>query len=560
MRNNYRGTNQPFICKVYSFSPSGLTFTKPVQIIFKYDPGTLSPGISEADLYIGILNDNFEIVEILQDSTVDAINKLVTATTLHFSNFAVGSPTNFSNVSPPAASELLRFKVPVNNVIWGQYSYDYTTIWGNHTGIDLTGDSSIRSTAFGKVVWVQPNDPTSCTDHGLGNAVIIEHYRPKPDEDKPAKIYSLYGHMKSVSVQSGQWVKQREEIGIMGGTGNTWQYPVGKPRKCTPKNWPVHLHFELKDSPLEGRTYLQNPSGDGIHYGYILPPDNPDNFGYHNPADYFDKREVQVAFLAKAEDSFDVFWIQNGKRYHVLEGIIEKMSGLPTWGWDKVAKYPSDVINQFEFHQKNIIEPNGNSDGLLIRQVNTSEVYLIENGRKRQITSIDEFNQMGLDWNDVIIVTQEIMSLFVSPPPPPQGQIVLQPGPGAKQIWTSSVYSFTGAGGGPGGGLYDETLRVGGWGDLYYTLMQFDLSGLPPVALSAKIELFVSSQGGGTETPMYLDRITQFWDWRTQGAGSDKITALVGRPSIGAPVDIRYLPGATVGQWYSIDITDLYNA
>ena len=42
----------------------------------------------------------------------------------------------------------------------------------------------------------------------------------------------------------------------------------------------------------------------------------------------------------------------------------------------------------------------------------------------------------------------------------------VQPGPlEGKDIWTTSVYSYTGAGGGPGGGLDNEELRVGGWAD-----------------------------------------------------------------------------------------------
>jgi len=394
----------PSFHKVYSFSPSGLTFTEPVQIILKYDTTTLSPGISETDLYIGILNDNFEQIEILGDSTVDVVNKFITATTLHFSNIAVASPTNLTQVSSPAASDFLRFKTPVNNAISTRpYNYKLTDV-DYHTGIDLNGDSTIRSTAFGKVFVVQSNDPINCTDHGLGNAVIIEHYRPGG-----TKIYSLYGHMNSISVTKDQWVNQKEAIGIMGGTGNTWQWPLGI-KTCTPKNWPVHLHFEIKDLPK-----LENPSGTGIYWGYTPP--NPDNFGYHNPVDYFDKKDVQVAFLAKADGSADVFWVQNGKRYHVLPGIIEKMSGLPTWSWDKVATYPSGVISNFEFHQKDFIVPNSNSDGLLIREINTSEVYLIENGIKRHIKSIDEFNQMGFDWNDVIIVTHDLISMFDAPPP-----------------------------------------------------------------------------------------------------------------------------------------------
>lgn len=140
-------------------------------------------------------------------------------------------------------------------------------------------------------------------------------------------------------------------------------------------------------------------------------------------------------------------------------------------------------------------------------------------------------------------------------------EIVLQPGPGeGKDIWTTSVYSYAPGGGGPGGGLDNEWLQVGGWGDLYYTLIEFDFTGFPTVAQSARIELFVGQDKGYGTTGMYLDRITEFWDWRTQGTGSDyERLWWADRPSA-----TQWIPGSlpepTVGQWYSIDITDLYNA
>ncbi|MBI4691425.1 MAG: DNRLRE domain-containing protein [Nitrospirae bacterium] len=129
-----------------------------------------------------------------------------------------------------------------------------------------------------------------------------------------------------------------------------------------------------------------------------------------------------------------------------------------------------------------------------------------------------------------------------------------------KDIWTTSVFSYAAGGGGPGGGLDNEWLEVGGWGDLYYSLIQFDLTNLPPVASSARIELFVVQMKGDGTTKMYMDRVAEFWDWRIQGTGSDrKRLWWADRPAA-----VQWIPGSlpapTVGQWYSIDITDLYNA
>lgn len=92
--------------------------------------------------------------------------------------------------------------------------------------------------------------------------------------------------------------------------------------------------------------------------------------------------------------------------------------------------------------------------------------------------------------------------------------VILQPGPGeGTDIWTTSVYSYAPGGGGPGGGLDNEELRVGGWGDTYLALIEFDLTGLPQYATSAVLELYECNSHGGTSVPMYLDRITEPWDW-----------------------------------------------
>lgn len=136
--------------------------------------------------------------------------------------------------------------------------------------------------------------------------------------------------------------------------------------------------------------------------------------------------------------------------------------------------------------------------------------------------------------------------------------VVLQPGPtDGKDIWTTSVYSYAEGGGGPGGGLDDEWLQVGGWADEYHSLIEFDLSTMPEVADSATLQLFVGQAKGYGTTAMYLDRITEFWDWRIQGTGSDRERLWwADKPDA---TNVTDLPAPTVGQWYSIDITDLYN-
>lgn len=140
-------------------------------------------------------------------------------------------------------------------------------------------------------------------------------------------------------------------------------------------------------------------------------------------------------------------------------------------------------------------------------------------------------------------------------------EYVLQPGPGAgKDIWTTSHYSYAPGDSTPGGGLNDHSLVIGGWGDWYYSLLQFDLSGLPPVAQSARLDLYCYQQRGATTTSMYLERIVESWDWRTQGTGRDKERLWWQDKPAATPWSSAPLAAPTVGQWYSIELTDLYNA
>lgn len=131
---------------------------------------------------------------------------------------------------------------------------------------------------------------------------------------------------------------------------------------------------------------------------------------------------------------------------------------------------------------------------------------------------------------------------------------------GVQDIWTTSVFSYTGAGGGPGGGLNNDMLRVGGWGDLYYGLIQFELSMLPANAASTRLELFMPAVTGAGTTQLFLDRITTSWDWRTQGTGSDRLRLWWADQPAATPWTAAALPAPVAGQWYSIDITTLYNA
>lgn len=94
-----------------------------------------------------------------------------------------------------------------------------TGIWKSHKGVDFgkDGSSIIKASASGTVT-------RASVMEGYGNAVTIAHVI------NGKKYETLYAHLRSISVKVGQDVKQGQQIGIKGETGNA----TG-----------VHLHFEI---------------------------------------------------------------------------------------------------------------------------------------------------------------------------------------------------------------------------------------------------------------------------------------------------------------------------
>ena len=144
-------------------------------------------------------------------------------------------------------------------------------------------------------------------------------------------------------------------------------------------------------------------------------------------------------------------------------------------------------------------------------------------------------------------------------PTPGPGSYTCQPGPGeGKDIWTTSLFGGS-SGEADGVGEVDECLRVGGWGDWYYTLLQFDLAGMPTNARSAMLCLYcVRTERNGAR--LYLDRITAPWDWKRSGTDPDLDGLRWTNLPPTSPWRTNALPVPPEGNWYPIDLTDLYNA
>ena len=115
---------------------------------------------------------------------------------------------------------------PLNHAITSYYGYR----WGRmHQGIDIDGTTGepIVAAKEGTVIMAQPYS-------GYGNAVIIDH---------GGGVATLYAHMSSFEVRSGESVSQGQVVGNVGCTGS-----------CTGD----HLHFEVRvnGSPRDPLDFL----------------------------------------------------------------------------------------------------------------------------------------------------------------------------------------------------------------------------------------------------------------------------------------------------------------
>jgi len=102
-----------------------------------------------------------------------------------------------------------------------------------HNGIDIAGPAGtpIYSAGDGTVA------ATGTGNGAYGNWVAIRH-----DTGKFAAhpIITLYGHMSSFSMRTGQVVKEGDLVGFEGNTGNTTRLLYGPKRG-------YHLHFTVFD-------------------------------------------------------------------------------------------------------------------------------------------------------------------------------------------------------------------------------------------------------------------------------------------------------------------------
>lgn len=164
----------------------------------------------------------------------------------------------------PPIGGILRW--PMSGILTQGYGNTGFTALGYtfHNGIDIAapagtkiyaaGDGLVYATGTGKAAY--------------GNWVVVKHTISK--DGKVFNIYTLYGHLQSLVVSSGQAVRGGDLLGYEGNTGNTTRLLYGPERG-------YHLHFTIFDEEgfnIKSGAYQDVYGSYQIPYGYTYNPLN----------------------------------------------------------------------------------------------------------------------------------------------------------------------------------------------------------------------------------------------------------------------------------------------
>jgi murein DD-endopeptidase MepM/ murein hydrolase activator NlpD len=138
--------------------------------------------------------------------------------------------------------------IGVGGVTYVARTYPYGSTAGGlqiHLGVDLENPSGtpILAAADGVVFYAGDDSASQFgpTTPYYGNLVVIQHGFTDPSGQP---VFSLYGHMQHVDVQTGQAVKKGDPIGIVGATGVAFG---------------PHLHFEVRIGDAHNFHSTRNP-------------------------------------------------------------------------------------------------------------------------------------------------------------------------------------------------------------------------------------------------------------------------------------------------------------
>jgi hypothetical protein len=330
----------------------------------------------------------------------------------------------------------------------------------HHAGQDFfaTTDSNIYASAFGKVVAMQVNGQgcrpgcneagCDCADHGLGNAIILEHTLLDG-----RKVYSLYAHNDSFAptLSVGKCVAKGTLIGIIGATGygltDYWTRIV--------KNKGPHSHLELKSAAV-----LDSP--DHAYCCGYTDNEDPSSHGYFDPGTYIGRVAVwdgtsesytapngqtpvhPVGTLVRTRSSGTIYVVSAEAQ---LRGIShqETMQNLYMnggFGLEKVIVISDGEFARYQIGNAIDNQLPGNNhrrpDGTLISSPGGEISIVTNNGGRRPFTSAGTFTALGYSFCNAVSVNQDEYDSYSPVGAPVTGEAVgAPPASGTPVQWTT---------------------------------------------------------------------------------------------------------------------------
>ena len=137
--------------------------------------------------------------------------------------------------------------------------------------------------------------------------------------------------------------------------------------------------------------------------------DNIDSYSFSISAETVEKKTQSSGSLLKSVESPKVYLVENNKKRWVTDINAFVSNG---YKWENIVLVLQSELEVFE-NGEDIYAVNLNlkQDGSLIRG-SGHKVYLIENGNKKWITTEKIFISFGYDWNNIILVSNEELSLY----------------------------------------------------------------------------------------------------------------------------------------------------
>jgi Tol biopolymer transport system component len=320
------------------------------------------------------------------------------------------------------------FQFPLSQYEISGFNFGKPVLCGNlrlHLGEDVGAEVlvPVRAIANGKVIFSgTKGDPTQF-DQNYGHAVVLEHTLTDG-----SKIVSLYGHLKLAGLIAGDiqftkvdqiiTVNKGEIIGYIGS-----YYENG--------GWSPHLHLEIRKGGAT--TDPKKSYYTWSYFGYsrylkdcsATGEDIDANGGqFINPSVFLANNGASLELtLIRAKNTTPVYWVQNGKKYHVTDPkILTLMTGMFGWRSQYILEVPSSYVSRFTARPELVApipsqkvpcpdQSNTCSDGVLIQKTGDSKVYYVmQNGKRRLIATLDIFTCRGYDLNDVLTITSTMMN------------------------------------------------------------------------------------------------------------------------------------------------------